>query len=261
MANKYLSLFRFAVCAIAGVGLTQTAVGSEAGAAPAEGMEFRASVLDENVFLGEMRLRLLQNDEPSGEWYVDARRKDDTLVHVGTTSLAPDVQESEILIADWDTWRPRRVVIEGDFQRRIFEADLTWDGDAISGSYYIREPGQVEKNAIAVDEAGPAGTVLRGSLLLLVPALPLADGGEFHATWFNAMGGRHEDVLVTVTDGGVVTTPAGEFDTYQARIAGGTPENVVYVTKGEQPHIVRVDVEGADMHFELLEVKPHPVAE
>ena len=60
---------------------------------------------------------------------------------------------------------------------------------------------------------------------------------------------------MTVSDGGPIDTPLGRFDTYRARVAGGTPENVVYVAKGEQPHIVRVDVVGNDMRFELLEIE------
>ena len=261
MTIKPVERLHLVVCALVALGTAGPVAGEENDPAPREGADLRTSVVGERVFLGEMRLRLIQNDKPSGEWYVNARREDDKLIHVGTTSLAPDVQESEILVAHWDTWRPDRVVIEGDFSRRIFEADLEWDGDRVSGSYYIREPMALEKREIPVDEEGPAGTMLRGSVLLLVSALPLGDGGDFRATWFSALGGQLEDVTVTVSEGGLIDTPAGRFDTWRALVAGGTPENVVYVAKEEQPHIVRVDVLGNDMRFELLEIKPHTAAE
>ncbi len=234
--------------------MSHPAVGQDANPTSEAGEDFRTSIVDARVFLGEMRLRLVQGREPSGEWYVNTRRDGDTVVHVGTTSLAPDVQESEILIAHWGTWRPSRVVIEGDFSRRIFEADLAWDGDRVAGSYFVREPMALEKREIPVDREMPAGTVLRGSVLLLLSALPLEAGSTFHATWFSSIGGVLEDVTVSVSDGGTIATPLGDYDTYRVLVAGGTPENVVYVAKGRQPHIVRVDVSGQDMHFELLEI-------
>ena len=255
MASKSIEGLCVLVCALAGAGVAGQASGDDRDSGAQDGADLRTSVISERVFLGEMRLRLIQNEKPSGEWYVNARREDDRLIHVGTTSLAPDVQESEILVANWSTWRPDRVVIEGDFGRRILEADLAWDGDRFSGSYHLREPMELDKREIPVDQEGPEGTMLRGSVLLLVSALPLADGRKFHATWFSSLGGQHEDVTVTVSDGGPIDTPLGRFDTYRAKVAGGTPENVVYVAKGEQPHIVRVDVLGNDMRFELLEIE------
>ena len=49
--------------------------------------------------------------------------------------------------------------------------------------------------------------------------------------------------------GGTISTPAGDFDTIRYEIRGGSPDNDVYVTRGENRRVVRIDVVGQDMQF------------
>ena len=59
--------------------------------------------------------------------------------------------------------------------------------------------------------------------------------------------------LPTVKDGGLVETPTGQFDTLIYELRGGAPENDIFVSTGENPKIVRIDVIGQPLQFLAIE--------
>lgn len=79
--------------------------------------------------------------------------------------------------------------------------------------------------------------------------LPETDGSETAFRWYGPLGNAFADVTITARPGGMIETPAGSFDTIRYEIRGGTPDNDVYVTRGEERRVVRIDVIGQDMQF------------
>ncbi len=84
----------------------------------------------------------------------------------------------------------------------------------------------------------------------LVSALPLSDGASFTVGTFLATDQTFASASFRVTDGGTVTVPAGEFDTWQVNLSGQLPW-VYWVSKDAPRRVVKMEVAGQPLAFEL----------
>lgn len=125
--------------------------------------------------------------------------------------------------------------------------DLEFADGRMTGNRVILRLEDVETHP--VDAEIPAGTLPRPIAFLMPLVMDEAEGTAESFHWYGPLGNAFADVTVTAYPGGEISTPAGDFDTIRYEIRGGSPDNDVYVTRGDNRRVVRIDVVGQDMQF------------
>jgi hypothetical protein len=217
------------------------------GAAWADGLP----PIDAAQILNEpLRYVLIHHGKEAGEMFYAAEKRDDIyVVHDGTT-LFPNIRESVTISFDAGTYAPRSLNMDADFNRSILEAQLVWADGHVKGEYRRKRPDELSKTVIPLDAEAPDGSILRGAIFALLPGMPMEVGAEYAFKWFTSMSGSFDDVKVQVGDIETVETLGGSFETYKVTI-DAKPRNIAYVTTSAPRKIVRIDVVGQDMRFEL----------
>lgn len=224
------------------VGLMAAAVFSHAGAAQYD----RGAAP-----VGKATFQLVQDDEVRGQMVYNTRFLDGAYVIDEATAMAPDIKETGTFVLNGDTFEPMRIIVDGDFSGNILDVDLRVSGGEAKGEYRTKNPGDIEKKITPFALDLPEGTVTRASMFALVAALPLVDGDIYRVKWFNSLTGQLQDIDVTVTGQERITVPAGDYDVISVQFKNATPENTVYVSKGDRD-VVRIDVPSMNMRFERL---------
>ncbi len=85
-------------------------------------------------------------------------------------------------------------------------------------------------------------------LSTIVPTMALADGASFTLPIFQPTTQTFSQETLNVTDGGMVTVPAGEFDTWQVNVSGQLPW-IFMVSKADPRRVVKMEI--APLSFEL----------
>ncbi|MGJ8535656.1 MAG: hypothetical protein ACSHW2_00750 [Parasphingopyxis sp.] len=125
--------------------------------------------------------------------------------------------------------------------------DLDAENGRLAGQRVIQRLEGAEEQA--VDIAMPEG-ILPRPVAFIMPLVMSEDAGAQAAfRWYGPLGNAFADVTITAYPGGMIETPAGNFDTTRYEIRGGSPDNDVYVTRGDDRRVVRIDVVGQDMQF------------
>ena len=200
--------------------------------------------------LSTFRLVLMNEGKEAGEMTYGWRKESGHYVIEDRTTMEPNIIETAKAVVDSDTLLPRSVAINFAMGESFMNVDLGWAGLNRYGKIISKRPGSEETiRDVDLIEDNPAP--LRLAVIGFVAAMPLDVGFESSFDWFNTLANRTETVKISVTGTQEVKTPAGTFDTYVVELRGATPENVVYVSKGKPRRIVRIDVVGRPMYFEL----------
>lgn len=165
------------------------------------------------------------------------------------TEMQPNVVEAARGVLDSASLLPTTVTINFAVGDTVLDVDLSWINGWRKGRYINMRKDSRTTRDVNVQEDKPA--TLRMAVFGLVAAMPLGEGFKTTLPWFNTLVNRVEDIAVIVTDTSTTTTPAGSFETYKVALRGGSPENIIYVTRATPRQIVRIDVVGHPMHFEL----------
>jgi hypothetical protein len=131
------------------------------------------------------------------------------------------------------------------------ETHLTYDGARVKGRSVTPQQSGTPKTT-DIDTALVAGTYDDNALSTIVTALPLAPGQTFNVSVFESGQNRTTVMQIKVSDGGAVTVPAGTFQTYRLDIAGGQVPIVMSVAKDTPRRIVKIELVGAPLVFELV---------
>ena len=95
------------------------------------------------------------------------------------------------------------------------------------------------------------GTYDANAVNVLIPALPLATGKSFAMSVFSSGDGSAKVLSVDVASAETVTVPAGTFQTFKVRVSGGEAPFVLYVSSDTPRRIVKLEIVGAPVVFEL----------
>ncbi len=205
----------------------------------------------EQIQTGEWKFKLIQHEKEAGEWIYTVERDDDVIVIHDGSSLFPSIRESGTLVIDAKTYAPISISMDGDFNRQVIEAELTWEDGRVTGEYRRKAPGDRMKTVLAYDEAVPEGSIMRWSIFALLPGMPMDEGSEYMLKWFSVMSRSFADIKISVGGIETVETSAGTFETHKVTV-DATPKNIAYITTSLPRRIVRVDVVGQDMYMERL---------
>jgi len=198
---------------------------------------------------GEVHLAMYNQEEPDGfmrlGWY---REGEDLVLYDRTMMPSMEIYESMEARVSQDDFAPRSVSIQFHRGSAIMRIDAVLEENHVVGERAVERPG-VATDTTPIELATPESTMLRAVTFLL----PLLMGQEPNTAlayhWYAPLGNAVQSVSLTATDGGTVETPAGAFDTVRYELRGGTPENDIYVSRGAEPRIVRIDVLGQPLQF------------
>lgn len=198
------------------------------------------------------RFNLVFNDEVDGQWEYNISA-DGARTHIsgGTTWVSQSISETEDMYVDTATWAPLSLVVDGDFAGTQLGAEITWDGAHATGPITVQPVG-ADAAVTPIDLEMPAGLYERTAFFGGLRGAELAAGDELTISWFNVHAQGVEEVTVTVGAAVELTVPAGTFMTYPVEIVGANLTNIAYVTTSAPRDIVRVDVIGQPMVFELV---------
>ncbi|MGP1281452.1 MAG: hypothetical protein ACTS1X_00620 [Parasphingopyxis sp.] len=217
----------------AGHAAAQDSVGARTAAALPERGEFFLGLFNGGERDGFMRLGWIKGDD--GVLLYDRTMMPSTQVYETLAfNLAPDLQFETVHL---------------EFHRgtSYMNLDLEFADGRATGNRVVLRLEDVEVQPVDVEI--PEGTLPRPVAFLMPLVLPETDGSETAFRWYGPLGNAFADVTITARPGGMIETPAGSFDTTRYEIRGGTPDNDVYVTRGEERRVVRIDVIGQDMQF------------
>lgn len=179
-------------------------------------------------------------------WHRDGNR----FVLRDRTTMQPNILETAEAIMDADSLLPLSVTIDFAVGENRMDVDLRWQDGWRQGQLVSVRDGNETVRDVNIEVEDPAP--LRMAVIGMVAALPLKEGFKTSLPWFNTLANRVEDVALIVTGSDEIETPAGAFDSWRVAVKGGSPENVIYVSKSAPHKITRIDVVGQPMHFVRL---------
>lgn len=201
------------------------------------------------------QFNLMMDGELDGAWEYNVATADDGRIHIfgGTAWTSQSITESESLYVAREGWMPLSLDVEGDFSGTMLAADINWDGAHAMGHITVT-PAEADAHVTQVDVGQDAPVYERTAFFAALRGMALTPGEEFTLTWFNVHADGLEDAAIHVGEVTEVTVPAGTFEVMPVEIVSPSVTNVVYVTTATPRDVVRVDVVGMPMVFELAGV-------
>jgi len=242
-----------AFCVItACVGLTSAIAQSETPVAE----EAQPLVFERAPTFGAYTFRMIQEGAEVGGMAYAMHNVDGLVVVEDHSWMDPGIDETLRATMAPDTYEPRSVEVVFVGGASSMVVDLEWSGNDVEGLYLINS-GDGSAGRI-VDFTGETGatSILRGAYFGLATAIPLNEGAVYERVWFSTMSGVEETLRIEVGGVETVETPLGIFQAHRLAFKNVRPENVVYVTGGEDRRVVRIDVVGQALHMELVDFQP-----
>lgn len=198
------------------------------------------------------QFNLMMDGEPDGTWEYNVEAAEDGRVHIfgGTNWTSQSITESESLYVRARDWTPLGLEVDGDFSGTALAAAIAWDEGHATGTITIT-PAQAAPHITQIDLTQSAPVYERTAYFAALRGRDLQPGEEFALTWFNVHADGLEDATVRVGEVTEVTVPAGTFEVLPVEITAPSVTNTIYVTTAMPRDVVRVDVHGMPMVFEL----------
>lgn len=126
---------------------------------------------------------------------------------------------------------------------------LKWNMGHVTGTYEINQ--KSVKQTVDIDTIF-SGLVDRAEVFAFIHAIPLRVGLRFPVNVLVQPSGEIWNMQIEVIAEVKCIVPAGEFDTFKINFYGGKVSNMLYVSKGPDPKLVKVEVVGQPLHIELV---------
>jgi len=170
------------------------------------------------------------------------------------TTIGSFVQENDSILMDAAALAPIRIRQNGTAGGQQESIALDYDGTHVKGHVHV--PQRTGVRDADVDTTLASGTFDDTQVLPLLRALPLAKGGRWTLSAYAGGDGVVRSVAVSVTGDSTVTVPAGTFDCWRLEMTGGEVGMNLYITKAAPYLLVRYEMVGPPVAFELTQEKP-----
>jgi len=216
---------------------------------PSATMEQLAEKLPES---GEIYLGLFNQEQPDGFMRLGWHHDDgDLQIYDRTMMPSMEIFETMEATVSAEDFTPELVSIHFYRGSAIMQIDAALESLKVKGERQVFRPG-APADVHPIERDTPQAVMLRAVTFLLPLVMSQEPGTSLAYDWYAPMGHAVQSVTLTARDGGTVETPAGTFDTVCYELRGGSPENDIYVSRGPDPRIVRIDVLGQPLQFLAL---------
>ena len=205
---------------------------------------------------GELHLGLYVDGTQDGFMRLGWMRTGEVLEFYDRSMMASaEVYESMRGTMTMPDFTPRDIIIRFHQGSAILDLNVQYaDGRFLGERSVTRPSAGTSHSGIDVPILNEDPVYFRVLTFLLPMALPQNIGAEASYTWFSPLAGGLSDIHIRAEDFVDVVTPKGAtFSTIRYSIRGGSPENDVYVTVGDEPRIVRIDVLASPIVFYALD--------
>ncbi len=200
--------------------------------------------------------QIVVQGNPLGFMVTSIQSSADSLVYTETTNIAGGAvqQRTTVALSPADL-SMARIDQTGSAQtpagQQPNDIHLSYAGGRVKGSSTTPQQSGTPQT-LAIDTTVAVGTYDDNALTLIIPALPLAVGETFNLNVFESGKGQAKVIQVKVSEGGGVTVPAGTFQTFRLDVSGGQLPTVFFVAKDTPRRIVKIELIGAPLVFELV---------
>lgn len=208
------------------------------------------------VTAGTWRYRILVQGNPFGEETRTIARAQqggrDTWRMITTTRLGPIISQDDTVVVETGSLSPVGVRQGGTIQGQPVHVRLDYAGGRVRGSSRAPQAnGQFQDRTI--DTTVAAGTFDDNQLPLVLMAFPLTAGGRWNLPVFSGGDGIAKIYTVAVDGEDSVTVPAGTIPVWRLTVTGGQTPVTMYVSKATPHVVVKLELVGAPVAFELTQ--------
>ncbi len=205
---------------------------------------------------GEIHLGMYTAGKRDGHMRLGWRRSDDGILIYDRTML-PSAEVFETMRVELTpTLEMSTVSVVFHQGTAVMSVELKAAENKISGKRSVQTLEGKSDTDVTVDLK--PGTLARPLTFIWPSVIDRKAGDEVRYQWYGLLQNQKADITVSVTDGGTVETPAGSFETLRYEVRGGAPDNDIFVSRGADRRIVRIDVLGSPIQFLAL---PSPVSD
>ncbi len=196
---------------------------------------------------------LVYDGQVDGGWEFNITDDGDVVHMFGSTSWPSQntLETDSILLRSADLF-PQVLDVDGDFGGTAFLVDAAWTDESVTGTMSIQGADADSPTIHAIDDV--ALPVARLSTFGSMRAARLEPGDSEALDWFSTHDGGNRTVQMSVGALQSITVPAGTFEVLPVTLTGDQLTNILYVTTTLPRELVRVDVIGMPMSFELREI-------
>lgn len=128
--------------------------------------------------------------------------------------------------------------------------ELAYSGGRVTGKVQAVTP--QGPNHFAVDTTVPPGTMDDNALQALLPTLPWSKDAAWLFPMFSGGANTLTNMILEVVGEETTMVPAGAFEAYVVRLSGGASYVTFRILKREPHTVLKVEVDGAPLKFELV---------
>lgn len=201
---------------------------------------------------GRDSFQVLVQGNPFGYMTAELARHPDSLVYTEETVIAAvGLSQKTVLRLDPKTLAVLSVERTGRGAGQNLETRVTYQGGRVRGRAQTPDPRAGTPRVVEVDTTVEEGTVDASAFQPLVAALPLAEGASFSIRVFEPAEGRTRVLSVKVAGASDLAVPAGNFAVYRVEVSGTPQPFVFYVTREAPRRLVKIEIVGQPLTFEL----------
>ena len=227
-----------------GTPMTEADLSPRVSAAPVDASRIRAGTSEYRI--------LVQGNAMGTETRTTTRVQEggrDAWQVITNTQLATFIQQTDTTTVDAAALAPIRVRQGGTQMGQPTFVRLDYANGRVRGQTRTMNP-QTGPKETAIDTTAAAGVYDDNEFAMILTALPYAAGARFNVSLFE--GGKNTTTTagVAVTGEENLTVPAGAIACWKVEVTGVDQPLTVYIAK-ENPAIVRLEIQGAPIAFEL----------
>ena len=178
------------------------------------------------------------NGQSIGESRMQIARNGEKLLFVDHT-VVPQyfIYETTIATINAETLAPIGMLGTGLMSGQVISIEYEYENDVVSGFSDFPRGASEPQGEIEIESNIPSNTIDRSTAFLLAPYLPLKSNEPYEFNWYNGFNDTVREIKMQVIGEVTIEVPHGTFETYKVEMLGGTPSQILYITK-DAPHFV-----------------------
>ena len=122
------------------------------------------------------------------------------------------------------------------------DIQLNWSPKRVAGYSLMPRSPYKTQGKITVDQPISNDTLERTASIMLAHLMKVAANRPKAFNWYNGYDNARRKIVVSYQGDETIIVPAGEFETRKIQLLGGAPSQLFYISKEEQPKIIKIEI-------------------